>query len=100
MRQVHYTNGYRDEDDWDYKITDPNGTPTGYAIWTIPLWHEQNLNWQYAAAFSEEGKKKEVVSYFDGSLRTRQMVTINNSDNVAVVQETVFDEFGRAAGKI
>jgi hypothetical protein len=100
MRQVHYINGFRTEDEWDYKITDPNGTPTGYAIFTIPLWHEQNLNWQYSASFAEEGKKKEVVNYFDGSLRNRQMVTINNSDQVAVVHETVYDEFGRAGASI
>ncbi|THU38416.1 hypothetical protein FAM09_17250 [Niastella caeni] len=94
IRQVHYTNGIRLEDKWDYK------KGSVYAILAIQDLHQENLNWQYSATFAEEGKKKEVVSYFDGSLRSRQMVTINNSDQVAVVQESVYDEFGRAAANI
>ncbi|MDO3628862.1 AHH domain-containing protein [Mucilaginibacter sp. BT774] len=95
MRQVQYsTDGIRLLGDWNYTLD--NGQ---YAIWSIN-WHQQNLNWQYSAAFAEEGKKKEVVSYFDGTLRGRQTVTINNSDNVPVVQENVYDEFGRATASI
>ncbi|HTA26698.1 MAG TPA: hypothetical protein VK809_02840, partial [Bacteroidia bacterium] len=30
--------------------------------------HEVTMNWQYTAAYAEEGKRKEVSSYFDGSL--------------------------------
>jgi hypothetical protein len=62
--------------------------------------HECNLNWQYTASFAEEGKQKEVVGYFDGKLQSRQTVTINNDENLAVVQETVLDEFGMAAATI
>src|SRR5690606_15822067 len=29
-------------------------------------------NWQFQASYAENGKKKEVVSYFDGTLRNRQ----------------------------
>ncbi|MDB5149793.1 MAG: hypothetical protein JWQ57_3813, partial [Mucilaginibacter sp.] len=58
------------------------------------------MNWQYSAAFAEDGKKKEVISYFDGALRGRQTVSINNADNVPVVQENIYDEFGRAAASI
>ncbi len=94
IRQVHYSDGIRLEDDWDYKMG------STYAFGEIPDLHQENLNWQYSATFAEEGKKKEIVSYFDGSLRNRQMVTINNSDKVAVVQENVYDEFGRAAANI
>ncbi|WP_343522276.1 RHS repeat-associated core domain-containing protein [Pedobacter sp.] len=96
MRQVQYTaDGLRNTGDWFYKQDDNNN----YAIWE-PSWHQENLNWQYSATYAEEGKKKEVVSYFDGSLRGRQTVTLNNSDDVAVVQENVYDEFGRAAASI
>jgi RHS repeat-associated protein len=62
-----------------------------------PLIHEFYKNWQYKATYAEEGKKKEVVSYFDGSLRSRQSVTKNNSDNNAIVGETYYDYNGRAA---
>jgi RHS repeat-associated protein len=94
IRQVHYTNGYRDEAPWTYQVSG------AYRFWPIDCWHEEKMNWEYSATFAEEGKKKEILSYFDGSLRNRQMVTINNSDQVAVVQEKVYDEFGRAAANI
>jgi RHS repeat-associated protein len=54
-------------------------------------------NWQYQSSFAEDGKKKEVVSYFDGSLRNRQTVTKINSNNKAVVGEVIYDNQGRAA---
>lgn len=58
-------------------------------------------NWQYSSTYAEEGKKKEVISFFDGSLRNRQMVTkINskkNNNNNAIVGETIYDHQGRPA---
>lgn len=62
--------------------------------------HENNKNWQFQSSYAEEGKKKEVVSYFDGSLRNRQTVTRNNSDQNAVAGEVVYDNQGRAAIEI
>ncbi len=59
--------------------------------------HQQDLNWQYSSTFAEEGKKKEVVNYFDGSLRNRQSVTKVNSDNNVIVGETIYDNQGRPA---
>ena len=59
--------------------------------------HEGDVNWQYSATYAEQGKQKEVVSYFDGSLRNRQTVTRINSDNNIVVGETIYDHQGRAA---
>src|ERR1019366_4489043 len=59
--------------------------------------HEANKNWQFSATYAEEGKKKEVVSYFDGSLRNRQSVTKVNSDKNAIVGETIYDHQGRPA---
>lgn len=96
MRQVEYNDdGIRIEYAWDYK----RESETKWAIWEINR-HETNLNWQYSATFAEEGKRKEVVSYFDGTARSRQAVTMNNEDRVAVVQETIYDEFGRQAASI
>lgn len=59
--------------------------------------HEETLNWQYSATFAEEGKKKEIVSYFDGSLRSRQMVTKSNTNNEVIVGESFYDYNGRKA---
>ncbi len=57
-------------------------------------------NWQYQASFAEDGKKKEVVSYFDGTLRNRQTVTKTNTNNKAVVGESVYDNQGRVAVEV
>jgi len=69
--------------------------------WTghyIPLSaHEEVKNWQFQASYAEEGKKKEVVSYFDGTLRNRQTVTRINSDDNAIVGEVIYDNQGRPA---
>lgn len=74
--------------------------------------HEPGMNWQYTAAFAEEGKRKEVIGYVDGTLRNRQSVTIANGDQTlvvgsttnrqetAIVQETIYDNMGRPAANI
>jgi len=41
--------------------------------------HQRNLNWQATTSFAEEGKRKVVVQYYDGSLRARQTVTITRA---------------------
>lgn len=56
-----------------------------------------SYNWQYSATYAEEGKRKEVISYFDGSLRNRQTTTVLNSDNTAIISETEYDFEGRGA---
>ncbi|MFZ5553171.1 MAG: DUF6443 domain-containing protein [Bacteroidota bacterium] len=68
--------------------------PVRYHV-TTP--HEGDKNWQFSTTFAEEGKKKDVVSYFDGSLRNRQTVTKINSDNNTIVGETIYDHQGRPA---
>jgi RHS repeat-associated protein len=58
--------------------------------------HEAGKNWQFQASYAEDGKKKEIVSYFDGSLRNRQTVTKVNTDNTTIVGEVIYDAQGRA----
>jgi len=62
--------------------------------------HENLKNWQFQASYAENGKKKEVVSYFDGTLRNRQTVTKINSDDNAIVGEVKYDYQGRPAIEI
>ncbi|MGJ8664817.1 MAG: DUF6443 domain-containing protein [Patiriisocius sp.] len=62
--------------------------------------HETSMNWQFQSSFAEEGKKKEVVSYFDGTLRNRQTVTKINTDDNAIVGEVIYDTQGRPAIEI
>jgi len=56
---------------------------------------DPTYNWQYAAAYAEDGKRKEVINYFDGSLRNRQTGTMLNTDGTAVIAETKYDFQGR-----
>ncbi|PWV56687.1 RHS repeat-associated core domain-containing protein [Chitinophaga sp. S165] len=98
MRPVQYQDdGSRLEHPWQYETK--QGAADEVKLGVVELtgyeWHEENKNWQYNAVYAEDGKKKEVVSYFDGTLRSRQTVTVNNSDKSAVVQESIYDEFGR-----
>jgi RHS repeat-associated protein len=58
---------------------------------------DSKRNWTYNAAYAEDGKRKEVVSFFDGTGRQRQIVTLNNSSNVAIIGETFYDYEGRSA---
>ncbi|AYL93832.1 RHS repeat-associated core domain-containing protein [Mucilaginibacter celer] len=97
VRQVQYIGDVRKTGKWNYNAT-ISGT-NKYAIWPTTS-NEDGLNWQYSNSFAEEGKSKEVMSYFDGTLRGRQTVTINTSDMVPVVQENVYDQFGRVAASI
>jgi hypothetical protein len=103
IRAATYPNNIRFPGDWMY--ADDNGNT---AVAYIPA-RQANLNYQYMGAFAEGGKRDEIMSYADASLRTRQHVTINNSDltykttatdeipsPTAVVQETVYDVMGRA----
>jgi hypothetical protein len=62
--------------------------------------HEQNLNWQNSVSFAEEGKNKVAVSYFDGSLRNRQVVSKINSEDKTIVGETIYDHQGRGTVQV
>ena len=57
--------------------------------------HERTLNWQSSTSFAEDGKRKTVVQYYDGSLRGRQTVTKDNTLNTTIVSETYYDYQGR-----
>lgn len=59
--------------------------------------HQDSLNWQATTSFAEEGKRKSVVQYYDGSLRPRQTVTKDNSTKTTIVGETFYDHQGRPA---
>lgn len=80
----------------DWNVAD-NGNMSSLAAGSYyrVLSHNNALNWQYSSVFAEEGKKKEVVGYYDGSLRGRQTVTKTNSDNTAIVGESIYDQVGR-----
>jgi hypothetical protein len=81
---------------WSQK-NESEGKVADYSIYPVEKSHDSYKNWQYTATFAEEGKKKEVVSYFDGTLRNKQTVTKINSADHAIVGESIYDHQGRAA---
>ncbi|WP_072362394.1 RHS repeat-associated core domain-containing protein [Chitinophaga sancti] len=95
VRTAYMADGIREEGDWDYKMDAGGSTVSAVILLDDNTLHEPKFNWLYSAAYSEDGKKKEVVSYFDGSLRNRQTITLNNSDQKVLIQENLYDEFGR-----
>ena len=102
VRPIHYdTLGNRIEGAWssDWALAPRLSSTTLSSDPDMFGWkgHEPALNWQYTAAYAEDGKRKEVASYFDGTLRNRQSVTINNTESKAIVGETMYDHQGREA---
>lgn len=62
--------------------------------------HNNSLNWQVTTSYAEEGKRKTVMQYYDGSLRSRQTVTKDNTTNTTMTAETFYDGQGRAAVQV
>jgi RHS repeat-associated protein len=58
---------------------------------------QPDLNWQLQTHFSEEGKYKKLMSYYDGSSRARQSLTNLSSGEITVVAESLYDYEGRKA---
>ncbi|MEO8772125.1 MAG: RHS repeat-associated core domain-containing protein [Ferruginibacter sp.] len=85
--------GQRIEGAWTWGA---NGNTQPPVFYTYLDGHEPLLNWQASTSYAEEGKRKSVVQYFDGSLRNRQTVTKDNSSNTTVVAESFYDYQGRA----
>jgi YD repeat-containing protein len=73
-------------DQWPHRFTINDATA-----------HQQLLNWQYNAMYAEEGKKKEMLAYADGSMRSRQAISRLNTNQAVLVGETFYDHQGRAA---
>lgn len=62
--------------------------------------HEEVFNWQSSISYIEGGKRKESISYYDGSLRSRQSQSKIESDQRVVVGESIYDYAGRAAVEV
>jgi RHS repeat-associated protein len=57
-----------------------------------------SLNWQYTMSFAEDGKYKQILSYFDGSLKNRQTITrFNSQPQNLIATESIYDYKGRPA---
>jgi len=81
-------------------LTQSSGAIAGWPAHGVVVALDAEMNWQYVSTFAEEGKRKEVVSYYDGSLRNRQSVTRISTGMDIVVGETIYDYEGRPAVNI
>ncbi|MEL6865412.1 MAG: hypothetical protein AAFP19_13385, partial [Bacteroidota bacterium] len=61
----------------------PNNPPVGD---TEPF--EYNYSWQFTTEFSEDGKSKKTINYYDETMRSRQAVTYMNDAEIALVAES------------
>ncbi|MCR5498390.1 MAG: hypothetical protein K6F48_11190 [Paludibacteraceae bacterium] len=74
-----------------------------YSDWSAPSSitvssnDNDKMNWQAVVDYCEEGKNKEVMTYYDGTMRARQMLTRNSENGDIIVGETFYDHQGRAA---
>ncbi|MCE3007894.1 MAG: hypothetical protein LW884_06050, partial [Bacteroidetes bacterium] len=59
--------------------------------------HEPSLNWKASTTFAEDAKHKSAIEYYDGTMRTRQVVAQDNDKDIALVSETYYDYMGRPA---
>jgi len=82
---------------WTFNQNSSDDNVSDFPRVNIATGHEENLNWQQQVNYAEKGKKKAVVSYYDGTSRSRQTVSHINSENTAVVAETIYDLEGRQA---
>ncbi|MDE3248445.1 MAG: hypothetical protein KGO82_07300, partial [Bacteroidota bacterium] len=87
--QIKYS-GQRVEATWSSEVAS-----SGLGQYSYASGHEPYLNWQATTSFAEEGKRKSVVQYYDGSLRSRQTVTKDNTTDTTIVAETMYDYQGR-----
>jgi RHS repeat-associated protein len=57
----------------------------------------EDLNWQVQTTFAEEGKYVPSLEYFDGTLRSRQTLSLSNSIGSTLKSSTIYDHNGRPA---
>lgn len=89
--------GAREEGPWNLAQATPNvGTAGDFHRFQV-TGLDNARNWTYEAGYAEQGLRKEVLSFFDGSLRPRQSMTLLNTDKIGLLDNKVFDALGRPA---
>jgi RHS repeat-associated protein len=76
--------------EWKY-LSDP-------VDFTIPSnqFDETNKNWTYQSTFLEEEKRKDIISYFDGSGNAQQTIThLSSEPGVLLMAQPLYDYSGK-----
>ena len=103
--------GFQDRREGAWSYDPPVGTTTDQVVAQGPapnnqvykfVWDglELDRNWQYDASHKSGGKRREVIRFFDGSMRDRQMVSIMNTDQNANVSQKIYDFIGRPSVQV
>lgn len=76
--------------DWNYGLV-----PGGFYK-ALDEAFEKDMMWQRVTSFAEDGKQKSIITYFDGSGRSRQVQTDLSTDATTLIGETFYDYEGRS----
>ncbi|BDD05643.1 RHS repeat-associated core domain-containing protein [Aureibacter tunicatorum] len=90
---------------WRYrsvKYTGENNKHRETSVWTYPANNGVYINigndeliWQASSVFGEDGKNKQVISYYDQSRKKRQVATSLSTEGKILRGETFYDFGGR-----
>ena len=87
----------------DWSLSADQGTVTSLSsvhYKTLTPHLQDKMNWQYTVSFAEEGKYKQVMSYYDGLLKNRQTITrFNSLPGKLIVTDNTLDYEGRPSIK-
>lgn len=61
---------------------------------------DKTINWQYIGVYAENGKRKDLVKYADGTNRVRQTQTYLSSTGEVVASEQIYDLEGRPSVQV
>jgi|GEM_PF-1196175 len=61
---------------------------------------EPEHNWQKTITYAEEGKKKEIINYYDNLLRSVQVQTNLNTNGLTLIAESYYDSESRAVANV
>lgn len=93
-----WSNGYNNLPNGPEQCPNLSQSDCGDHIFQIPSAHEgDKKNWQITTSYAELGKRKDVISYMDGTYRNRQSITGLSTDRMTLIGESIYDHQGRAA---
>ncbi|MEJ0034187.1 MAG: hypothetical protein WDO15_29360 [Bacteroidota bacterium] len=91
VRPVGYLNNNK-----DHRILGQwHNCVTKVAVVNLTSGMPSNITWQAQTLFAEDGKFKNIVTYYDATSRERQSRTNLSSNNTTIVGESMYDFEGR-----
>lgn len=81
-----------------WTLTADNGSISGMSSGLVQIQPSisDSLNWDLKMSFVEDGKYKQVITYYDGLLKPKQVQTrFNSKPNQTIVAQTLYDFEGR-----